>query len=52
VQDRDHTRDARLYGAGYRTLRFGDGAIISDLEAVVWVIEQELKKEKPLAPFQ
>lgn len=44
VQARDAQRHARLNALGYRVLRFGDGAVYHDLEAVVWVIEQKLNE--------
>lgn len=47
VKERDEIRESKLNSLGYRVLRFGDGAIYSDLEAVACAIERELKAPRP-----
>lgn len=45
VQARDHARDIQLMGRGYHVMRFSDRAIFEDLETVVGLIEDFVRKQ-------
>ncbi|MCA3692912.1 endonuclease domain-containing protein [Aquidulcibacter sp.] len=50
VQVRDQDRDFHLMGLGYHVLRFSDRANLEELETVVGLIEDYVRKRHPLTP--